>query len=64
MPEIDAIVQTVREGRVPPGIYSQPEVFELERERLFTRTWQYGPARLSATPARPRSARRCAPSPA
>src|SRR5262249_4457465 len=41
MPEIDDIVQTVREGRIPAGIYSQPEVFDLERERLFTRTWQF-----------------------
>jgi phthalate 3,4-dioxygenase subunit alpha len=41
MPEIERIVETVREGRVPAGIYSQPEVFERERERLFTRTWQF-----------------------
>ena len=41
MPDIETIVREVRAGRIPAGIYSQPEVFELERERLFARTWQY-----------------------
>jgi phenylpropionate dioxygenase-like ring-hydroxylating dioxygenase large terminal subunit len=41
MPKIGSIVQAVRQGAIPAGIYSQPEVFELERERLFTHTWQY-----------------------
>jgi phenylpropionate dioxygenase-like ring-hydroxylating dioxygenase large terminal subunit len=35
------VVRSVGEGLFPAGIYSDPEIFELERERLFSRTWQF-----------------------
>ncbi len=28
-------------GRLPAGIYSDPGVHQLERDRLFSRTWQF-----------------------
>ncbi len=28
-------------GRYPAGVYSDPAIYDLERERLFPRTWQY-----------------------
>lgn len=39
--DINEVVSSVGRGRFPAGIYSDPEIFELERERLFNRTWQY-----------------------
>ncbi len=39
--DIGQVVNDVRAGRFPAGIYSDPELFGLERERLFSRTWQY-----------------------
>jgi phthalate 3,4-dioxygenase subunit alpha len=39
--DIAQVIATIGNGRYPAGIYSDPEVFELERERLFSRTWQF-----------------------
>jgi phthalate 3,4-dioxygenase alpha subunit len=36
-----AIAEDIRHGMVPAHIYSDPEVFELERERLFGRAWVF-----------------------
>ncbi len=33
--------QQIRDGEVPSWIYSDAEVFRLEKERLFQRTWVY-----------------------
>ena len=37
----DMIVEQIRTGMIPAHVYSDPEVFELERERLFGRTWVF-----------------------
>lgn len=34
-----AILESIRDGMVPAEIYADPEVFELERERVFGRSW-------------------------
>ncbi|MGH3319168.1 MAG: aromatic ring-hydroxylating dioxygenase subunit alpha [Streptosporangiaceae bacterium] len=34
-------VEDVRRGMIPAFIYNDPEVFELERERLFSRAWLF-----------------------
>lgn len=39
--DIARVVSEVKAGKFPAGIYSDPEVFRLEKERLFPRTWQY-----------------------
>jgi phthalate 3,4-dioxygenase subunit alpha len=36
-----AIAEDIRHGMVPAHIYSDPDVFELERERLFARAWVF-----------------------
>jgi len=38
---ISEIVESVERGEFPAGIYSDPAIYELERERLFARTWQF-----------------------
>lgn len=35
------IEDLVEEGRVHSAIYTDPEIFELEQERIFSRTWIY-----------------------
>ncbi|MGH9057485.1 MAG: aromatic ring-hydroxylating oxygenase subunit alpha [Acidimicrobiales bacterium] len=35
------VVGDVAAGRFPAGIYSDPDIFALEKRRLFCRTWQY-----------------------
>lgn len=39
--DLTDLLASVRRGRFPAGIYSDPEIFALERERLFNRTWQF-----------------------
>ena len=41
--DLQQVIDGVGEGRgrLQAGIYSDPELFALERERLFTRTWQF-----------------------
>ena len=39
--DIQPVIDGAGRGFFPAGIYSDPEIFALERERLFTRTWQF-----------------------
>ena len=39
--ELAEVIANVDAGRIPASIYSDPEIFALERERLFPRTWQF-----------------------
>ena len=39
--ELAEVIANVDAGRIPASIYSDPAIFELERERLFPRTWQF-----------------------
>lgn len=39
--DIEQLVERVDQGRLPAGIYSDPAVHRLERERVFPRTWQF-----------------------
>jgi phthalate 3,4-dioxygenase subunit alpha len=38
---LEAIVEDVRRGMIPATVYSDPELFELEEERVFGRAWAY-----------------------
>jgi phthalate 3,4-dioxygenase subunit alpha len=38
---LEAIVADVRRGMIPATVYSDPELFELEQERVFGRAWAY-----------------------
>jgi phenylpropionate dioxygenase-like ring-hydroxylating dioxygenase large terminal subunit len=37
--DLTAIVADVRRGMIPAHIYNDPEIFALERDRLFARSW-------------------------
>jgi phthalate 3,4-dioxygenase subunit alpha len=39
--DLDAVVADVRQGMVPAHIYSDPELFELEKTRLFADAWVF-----------------------
>jgi phthalate 3,4-dioxygenase subunit alpha len=39
--DIREVTASVRAGRFPAAIYSDDGIFALERERLFSRTWQF-----------------------
>src|SRR4051794_12850116 len=39
--DIGDVIANIETGLFPAGIYSDPDVFHLERERLFSRTWQF-----------------------
>ena len=39
--DLDEVTRAVSSGRYPAGIYSAADVFEEERRRLFSRTWQF-----------------------
>jgi phenylpropionate dioxygenase-like ring-hydroxylating dioxygenase large terminal subunit len=39
--DIARVVQHVNDGMIPPAIYCDDEIFSLERERLFGRSWMY-----------------------
>jgi phenylpropionate dioxygenase-like ring-hydroxylating dioxygenase large terminal subunit len=41
MLDLRSITAHVRDGLVPAHIYSDPEVFALERDRLFARSWTF-----------------------
>jgi phenylpropionate dioxygenase-like ring-hydroxylating dioxygenase large terminal subunit len=38
---LEGIVDAVSAGHMPAGIYSDPAIHALERERLFSRSWQF-----------------------
>lgn len=40
-PILEEMDQSLPEGEIPAGILSDPEIFELERERVFARSWVY-----------------------
>jgi phenylpropionate dioxygenase-like ring-hydroxylating dioxygenase large terminal subunit len=39
--DIEHLVRGVEAGRYPAGVYSDPGVYQLECQNLFSRTWQY-----------------------
>ena len=41
MLDLPAIVTDVRRGMIPAHIYNDPEIFALERDRLFARAWVF-----------------------
>jgi nitrite reductase/ring-hydroxylating ferredoxin subunit len=41
MIDTSQLPEQVRAGRFPAGIYSDPDVHTAERQRLFSRTWQF-----------------------
>ncbi|EHY91121.1 aromatic-ring-hydroxylating dioxygenase subunit alpha [Saccharomonospora azurea] len=41
MTDQDALLRDVRRGMIPAHIYNDEEVFDLEKERLFSRAWQF-----------------------
>ena len=41
MLDLSSIVSQVRRGMVPAHVYGDPEIFALERDRLFTRSWVF-----------------------
>ncbi len=41
MNNIDALLHHVRRGMIPAHIYNDDEIFRLEKERLFSRTWLF-----------------------
>ena len=41
MLDLAAVVTQVRRGMIPAHIYGDPEVFALERDRLFARSWVF-----------------------
>ena len=41
MIDVAAVVSQVRRGMIPAHVYGDPEIFALERDRLFSRSWVY-----------------------
>lgn len=41
MLDLAAVVTQVRRGMIPAHVYGDPEVFALERDRLFARSWVF-----------------------
>ena len=41
MIDLAAIVSQVRRGMIPAHVYADPEIFALERDRLFARAWTF-----------------------
>jgi phenylpropionate dioxygenase-like ring-hydroxylating dioxygenase large terminal subunit len=39
--DIDDLAVGLETGRYPAGIYSDPHIFDLERDRVFARSWQF-----------------------
>jgi phenylpropionate dioxygenase-like ring-hydroxylating dioxygenase large terminal subunit len=39
--DVQQLVERVEMGRIPAGVYSDPALHGLERERLFSRSWQF-----------------------
>jgi len=40
-PDLAAVLTDVRSGLIPAHVYNDPEIFALERERLFSRAWVF-----------------------
>ncbi|MDP9989297.1 MULTISPECIES: aromatic ring-hydroxylating dioxygenase subunit alpha [Arthrobacter] len=41
MTDQSAVLQDVRQGMIPAHIYNDKEIFDLEKERLFSRSWLF-----------------------
>ncbi|AUI53770.1 aromatic ring-hydroxylating dioxygenase subunit alpha [Arthrobacter crystallopoietes] len=41
MTDHSSVLQDVRQGMIPAHIYNDKEIFELEKERLFSRSWLF-----------------------
>src|SRR3954464_7319050 len=39
--QLEAVLADVRRGMIPAHVYGDPEIFALERDRLFARSWVY-----------------------
>jgi phenylpropionate dioxygenase-like ring-hydroxylating dioxygenase large terminal subunit len=39
--DIQSLVESVNRGMIPPAIYCDEEIFKLEKERVFGRSWMY-----------------------
>jgi len=39
--DVEYLTTRISAGKIPAGIYSDPDIFALEKERLFSRTWQF-----------------------
>ena len=39
--DVDGMIEDVRRGMIPAHIYNDEEVFQLEKERLFSRSWLF-----------------------
>ncbi|MDX6586804.1 MAG: 3-phenylpropionate/trans-cinnamate dioxygenase subunit alpha, partial [Solirubrobacterales bacterium] len=39
--DLTSIVEAVNDGRIPPAIYCDEDIFKAERERVFGRAWMY-----------------------
>ncbi|HTS98108.1 MAG TPA: Rieske 2Fe-2S domain-containing protein [Streptosporangiaceae bacterium] len=40
-PDLAAVLSDVRSGLIPAHVYNDPEIFALERDRLFSRAWVF-----------------------
>ena len=40
-PDLAAVLSDVRSGLIPAHVYNDPEIFALERERLFSQAWVF-----------------------
>lgn len=38
---LGSIIDDIRKGLIPAGVYSDPDVFQLEKQRLFARGWMF-----------------------
>ena len=41
MTDQSSVFQDVRQGMIPAHIYNDKEIFDLEKERLFSRSWLF-----------------------
>ena len=41
MTDHSGVIQDVRQGMIPAHIYNDKEIFELEKERVFGRSWLF-----------------------
>jgi len=41
MLDLASVVSDVRRGMIPAHVYADPEIFALERDRLFARSWMF-----------------------
>ncbi len=41
MLDLAAVMGQVRRGMIPAHVYADPEIFALERDRLFARSWVF-----------------------